>query len=105
MQWVDESKLRIEQQMQQLMTHYKMKLQGIQRQQEALKPTNQIALFRQKFTMIEQRIAETIGKILETKGQRVEGIEKLLAAINPQNVLKKGYTILFSKKKDQIGNR
>jgi exodeoxyribonuclease VII large subunit len=104
----------------------RLKLEGIKKQNELLKPTAQIRSGKEKLFQIKQAIALSFQHqrqnrknslnpvplrkkidhfLLEEIRQRREKLSRLLhhlKGIDPKNLLKKGYCILFNEKKDSV---
>lgn len=77
-------------------------LTTIAKQKETLKPSQQIAHLRQNFSKIERSIHWATEKRLQSYKGRLDQLVKLLFALDPRNVLKKGYSILFHEKNDSV---
>ena len=69
---------------------------------EILKPSNQIAQLQERLSSYPDKILTTMRQLLEQKKEKLEGFMEHLRSINPQNLLTKGYAILFSEKQDSI---
>ncbi|MCX6991051.1 MAG: exodeoxyribonuclease VII large subunit [Chlamydiae bacterium] len=104
----------------------KLYLEAKHKQTSALKPTNQIKTYKEKFTQLDKGIYTALLLQLQKKGALVEkkslqnrldsqillGLKAKkenygrlishLKAVNPKNLLTKGYCILFSEKNDSV---
>lgn len=80
----------------------KRNLNVLMRQKEALKPSAQIGLQRKNFNKIGLNLELAVKKQIEQKWRRLEQLADHLRAIDPRNLLKKGYSIVFHEKKDSV---
>lgn len=123
-QKLDDLKAALDQAMGQKLQRWRLELNARQRQSLALKPTSQIALFRQKLIGLEKGVDATFIRLLQQAKQqlqhqskqlnkqtlrllplhreRLERISAGLKAIDPKNLLKRGYAILFSEKERSV---
>lgn len=69
---------------------------------EILKPSNQIAQLQERLEPYPNKILTAIRYLLRQKQEKLERLMEHLRSINPQNLLTKGYSILFSEKGDSI---
>lgn len=65
-------------------------------------PRHTIALLRQRLAQSSQRLTASLQRQLQRQGDQLKAKESLLAAISPQSVLKRGYTITTRKKDGAI---
>lgn len=63
---------------------------------DLLKPSNQIDAWRQKFAPFPTKLERAAHTFLHQKKEKLSRLSEHLRAIDPRNLLKKGYTILFS---------
>jgi exodeoxyribonuclease VII large subunit len=104
----------------------KLKLLAKSKQLEGLKPINQIRAYKEKFAQMDkgikngtlsqiyqrkilldrgavfQKIDQKIVQDIRQKKNKFEMLSSHLKAVNPKNLLDKGYCILFSEKKDSV---
>ncbi len=85
----DSFRLRLEQ--------YRTRLDSYKKQLEILKPSAQIAQWTQKLTGYAPRFAHATQQILNQKKERLKNLTDHLRSIDPRNLLKKGYSVLFSE--------
>jgi len=75
-----------------------LRLEGLRRQALALNPITQITHYRQKLLQWEKSLNATINITQARHKERLINITAALNAIDPKNLLKKGYSIAFSEK-------
>lgn len=126
MQDVDEMRQKIDISAVNFLDQKKLKVLAKQKETSALKPTNQLRVYKEKFTTYEKSIRSALllqiqkkRSLLDKKSlqnhidQRAESLlaskkdsyERLIShlkAVNPKNLLTKGYCILFSEKNDSV---
>lgn len=78
------------------------RLDDFSRQLELLNPLNQIAQLTVRLSSYSPRLKSSFEQLLRVKRERLSRLKEHLNSLNPKNVLKKGYTILFSEKGDSI---
>lgn len=83
--------------------HNKIQLQRIilgskQHLLHSLKPSQKLTHFRQRLDEKKKQIDFSTLRHLQQKQERLKQIKNSLAAVNPKNLLTKGYSILFSEK-------
>lgn len=123
---LDEKSQRIDLTMKTLLSESGLKLLSKKNQAAALNPASQILVFQEKFKSYQKRIDTALFLQIEKKRALVEkkilqnrldqkikgdlqikmdGYQRLishLSAVNPKNLLTKGYCILFSETKDSV---
>lgn len=77
-------------------------LDAIRAALEILKPSNQIAHLSEKLAPYPEKILTASCQLIRQKKERLERLVEHLRSINPQNLLTKGYSILFSEKDGSI---
>ncbi|MFC2049169.1 exodeoxyribonuclease VII large subunit [Chlamydiota bacterium] len=97
MQRLDEIKLRLDEKMQNELLRRRYLLSGRQKQQQALKPTAQIAFCRTRLAHLEKRGDDIALYTLNMKRQKLKEVVQRLQAVDPKIVLKRGYSILFAE--------
>lgn len=75
----------------------KLKLFSLLQRLEILKPSAQIQSLREKLKSYPSRLSIAIETILKRKTENLNTIHAHLRSLNPQNLLKKGYSILLTK--------
>lgn len=120
MQKTDDIRIDLEQGMKQLLLKKRLQLETNQKILNTLKPLNQIQHFKQKLAQWERGLTVAIEakignmkqhlqpkqrqidylwqQIFALHKERLEKISEALHAVNPKNLLTKGYSILFSEK-------
>lgn len=99
MQKLDDMRTDSDLAMNQRVQQAKIQLDGRQRQLQALKPTAMIAHLKQRLSSFDKGIKQAwVGKILPWNREKLKNMENTLKAIDPKNLLTKGYCILFAEK-------
>ncbi len=102
-QRLDEMRQKMDRAIEQKLIRIKLKLEGQQKQLHSLKPTTQIDFFRQKLQTFEKNLNQRMLNRLNTlKNEKLIPVLKMLQAVDPKNVLTKGYCILFSEKENSV---
>jgi exodeoxyribonuclease VII large subunit len=104
MQRVDDIRSQADRFALQFLQQRRLRLEACRRHAEALKPTVQIAHHRQKLAHYGQSIQRLMDNTLRLKKMRLEKLQDTLKALDPRNVLAKGYSILFSEKDGSVIN-
>lgn len=128
MQRLDDQKENLDRAMQQKIQHYRLKLESYTRQMEGLKPSTLIAHYKQnlkqKSVQLDQvwgarqsqrrlrfnaerekkRWAELAERRVMLLKERLGKLIDHMHAIDPKNLLRKGYSILFSEKDNSVIN-
>jgi exodeoxyribonuclease VII large subunit len=110
----------------QMLQHHKLKLLAFSKQATALKPSAQIQMLQDKlfaikkalnnsahqkistlahtfnFNQLQTQLKERCLKIVAEKKQRLNQLVSHLQAIDPKNLLTKGYCILFQENKESV---
>lgn len=86
----------------QALNQNKRNLHVLIRQKEALKPGAQIGVQRKNFEKVGINIEGAFKKQIEQKRRRLQQLTDHLKAIDPRNLLKKGYSIVFHEKNDSV---
>lgn len=79
-----------------LLSHPIQQLDAIRSNLETLKPLNQIRQWKTRLAPLPNRFASAVQLALTEKRQKLERVWGHLCSVNPRNVLKKGYAILFA---------
>lgn len=80
----------------------KMRLEGIKRQLQGLNPQVRIAHTRQIFFSLEKAIDQAAKHHLAVIKEKIRSLGETLEAIDPRNLLKRGYSILFNEKDGSV---
>jgi exodeoxyribonuclease VII large subunit len=102
MQKLDDVKAKLDEKMQREILKRKYLLAGREKQAHALKPTAQLSLFQTKLVQLEKRTLSATLHILNMKKQNLKELVQRLHAVDPKNVLKRGYSILFDEKRGSV---
>lgn len=79
-----------------------LKLEGLKKQKEALSPLSQIANQQKAFSRQHRDLSQVILKQIAGRREKLRRLKEHLEAIDPRNLLKKGYSIVFSEKTDSV---
>jgi exodeoxyribonuclease VII large subunit len=102
LQKIDEIQEDVDEAMRRQIVQWKLRLNGLQRQKEILNPQTQLAQLKLRFTKSEKELLYTIRLRLKEKKERLAKLIAHLRAIDPRNLLKKGYSIVFHEKSDSV---
>lgn len=102
MQKIDNLRSDVDRTMLQLISQKKSLLNARKLQLSALKPHAQISYFRQKLNQWDKTLHQAMTTRINKKEQKLKQVCATLHALNPKNVLTKGYCILFSKKENSV---
>lgn len=102
-QKLDELTQRIDLGLKQHLIRAKLSLDGQNRHLQSLKPTTQIQYLKEKLFRIEKNLNDKVtNQLNHLRLQKLKPLSDMLAALNPKNVLTKGYCILFSEKENSV---
>lgn len=79
-----------------------LKVNSLQKQVELLKPSVRVQNMREKIRYLQRALDQKIKSCQEVEGKKIERIVHLLQALDPRNLLTKGYSIIFSEKSGSI---
>lgn len=102
MQKLDDARGHLDRDMIYRLGTYKLKLETSKRQLESLKPTTQIMHYRQKLNYWDKAIHSSFVNQINQKKHKLKHFVDLMSAIDPRNLLTKGYSILFSEKDGSV---
>ncbi len=102
LQRIDDIKTQLERVMLNGIRQRKTHLIGCKKQAEALKPTAQIAHHRHKLKHFKESLERLFHNQLNLRKMRLEKLHSTLKALDPRNVLAKGYSILFAEKDHSV---
>lgn len=77
-------------------------LDSCYKRSQILKPSTQIAHLKDKLSYWNRTIQHQMARVIKLKKDRLERVETGLQLINPQKLLMKGYSILFSEKDGSV---
>lgn len=101
-QKIDEMKEDLQSSISMVLQQNRFKIDALKRQAQILKPSAQIGRFKQQFIRWDQNCYTVMKKILSRKKERLQQLSAHLRAIDPRNLLKKGFSIVFREKKDSV---
>ncbi len=104
MQRLDDLRQQIDQSMTVQLRHYRTRLEGRRQRAMALDPSLQLQQWRQKLQVWEKNLVQTALHVLSLKRERLANLARVLKAINPKQLLGKGYSILLSEKTGLVIN-
>ncbi|NGX39738.1 MAG: Exodeoxyribonuclease 7 large subunit [Chlamydiae bacterium] len=102
LQKLDEIKAMYQSHSHSLLTHYRLHLDGLIKQKEALRPSTQIVQQRRTFARRRQEFHRIMQQKISIKKERLDKLQEHLGAIDPRHLLKKGYSIVFHEKNDSV---
>jgi len=86
----------------QVLVKSKMQVEGARRQKEALKPTATLNLLKQNFAKSRREITRAYLEQVQVRKTKLDQLIKLSRALDPRNVLERGYSIAFHEKNDSV---
>ncbi|MCH9609507.1 MAG: Exodeoxyribonuclease 7 large subunit [Chlamydiales bacterium] len=86
----------------QLLASKKLALVGRKKEAEARRPTTQISHFNQKLRTYHKQLYSAVQTRTTMKKQQLRQVARELKALDPQNVLSRGYSILFDQNHDSV---
>lgn len=101
-QKVDSIEEELTRAMKQLIARSKLRLEGAKRQKEALKPSTTLLMLKQNFAKSRREIARAYGEQVRRRKTKLAELMKVLKALDPRNVLERGYSIAFHEKNDSV---
>ncbi len=102
MQRLDDLRQLLDQGAIQKIEHTKVLIQSRQKLLNSLKPTAQISFYRQRIFNLNKQLDHRIRYLVQQKKERLKHVIANLNSIDPKNLLKKGYSILFSEKEASV---
>lgn len=102
MQKLDDLREGIDQSMQNRLRTLLLELTSRKRELAAASPLTQIGHTRQKLSQIERGLQTAVEVKIEQSKQKFRSVVEHLRAIDPKNLLTKGYTLLFSQKDGSV---
>lgn len=80
----------------------RLKLQGLQKVLEKASPLSQLTAKREQLKAKSHQLDMAFAKLISTKSLRLDATRKTLAALDPREVLKKGYSIVQDGETQQL---
>lgn len=102
LQKIDDFRESSDSRIKQILHHHRRLLSGKVQQKEALKPSVQISILKQNFTKQKNAVLQATLHQISFKRQKLTQLTGHLRSIDPRNLLKKGYSILFHEKNDSV---
>ncbi len=102
MQKLDDLKSRIDTSVHASLEQKKFHLQSQKKQLESLNPAAAIQAMKLKLQSINRQLSQATGHYLQIKKQSFTYLQSQLTTIDPKNLLKKGYSLSFSKKDNSV---
>ncbi|MCC5831993.1 MAG: exodeoxyribonuclease VII large subunit [Chlamydiales bacterium] len=96
LQRLDEIKTRLDSLMKQELLRKRYLLEGRKKESRALNPSNQLLLCQNRLSGQIKQLDQSIQNKLAANKQRLKEVIQQLTALDPKNVLKRGYSILFA---------
>jgi exodeoxyribonuclease VII large subunit len=101
-QQLDEIAAALERSLQEKLTGYRLRLAALHKGSQALRPTAQISSLRERLLQWEKSLSVAMRKQVELRRGRLTQLTSHMRAIDPKNLLTKGYCILFHEKNDSV---
>jgi len=102
LQRLDDLKFKMDTKMRESLLKKRYLLAARQKQASALKPTAHLSFCKTKLKQAEKRLYDSVQHGLKMKRLKLEEIKQRLEAMDPKNVLKRGYSILFAEKEGSV---
>jgi exodeoxyribonuclease VII large subunit len=80
------------------MQQIKLRVAGQETRLQQRHPRHRMRLIRQRLDFMGERLERTARQNIAQRRLLIEGLEKRLEAVGPQQVLRRGYTMTFQKK-------
>lgn len=101
-QRIDETSDQLERQIRHLLSLKRLQLRSLAETLKAKNPSSEVLRLRQKLAHLTLSIEQAERNGRKKREQKLEAIAAHLAALNPKNVLQRGYSILFLQKNDSV---
>lgn len=101
-QRLDEIKTLLSKQTRSFLNVKKMHLLAFQKQTKAMSPHLQILQFRERCYQYQKRNDLVLKQLIQWKKEKLKQIVLRLNSLDPKNVLKRGYSILFAQKEGSV---
>ncbi len=102
LQKLDDLKAKLETKARENLLKKRFLLTARQKQAVALKPTVQLQHSKVKLLQIEKRLLNIAQNTIQVKKLKLNEIVKRLKSVDPKNVLKRGYSIIFHEKESSV---
>jgi len=103
-QKIDELQMALKQSISYQLKAKRLLLQTGEKQLKALNPKMRLLYLRQKLNedILRRQLTKRLFEIIEQKKKHLSSLAEHLNSINPKNLLKKGYSIVFSEKDGSV---
>lgn len=101
-QKLDDMRQRFDQGIYQELRKHRIKIDAYYQRTQSLKPSTQIAYLKEKLNYWNKAINQSMERVIKLKKDRLERTSHTLHLINPQNLLNKGYSIVFSEEDGSV---
>lgn len=102
MQKIDDCRWESDHAMQQQLKTKRHQLELVRGRLEKLSPRAQIIQYRQQLSFYEKSLSQKIAHQLTLCSSKLKHLTTILKAIDPKELLQKGYTILFAEKENSV---
>jgi exodeoxyribonuclease VII large subunit len=102
MQKLDEIKSKLDTKIREGVLKRQFLLSARKKQAGALKPTSLLTSYKLKMHQLERRLNDRFSHTLEMKKLTLREVMQKLRSVDPKNVLKRGYAILFAEKEGSV---
>lgn len=103
-QKLDDTRTQLDQLLRQDLRRRQLLLDSCHKRAMVLKPSTQIKHLKEKLQYWDRTLYHQLNKNISLKKDRLKSLSNALHLINPKNLLKKGYSILFSEKDGSVIN-
>jgi exodeoxyribonuclease VII large subunit len=97
MQRLDDFRNCFDRKMLEMITKFHLRLDGLQKQNEALRPSNKLRHYQEKLLALEKSLNHSILKKWEQKKKQLEHTVMVLNTLDPKNLLTKGFSIVLAE--------
>jgi exodeoxyribonuclease VII large subunit len=102
MQKLDDSRQMLDQSVKQLLIQKNMMLEGRKKVLQSIKPTAVILQYRNKLSFMDKQLNNLWNRNFSLRKERLQKLIEQLKSIDPKNLLRKGFSILFSEKDQSV---
>jgi exodeoxyribonuclease VII large subunit len=102
MQRLDDHRQELDTLIQQDLRRRRMLIEACYKRTQSLNPSTKILHLKEKFNYWNRSLHLQMERVIKLKKDRLERMSHSLHLINPQNLLNKGYSILFSEKDGSV---
>ena len=88
--------------MRQKIREKRLRIVGLEKQAKALNPSSRLPLWKTKLVALEKGLQRTLGQKMVRKKEKLSFLVSHLRAIDPKNILTKGYCIPFAEKENSV---